>query len=199
MTYCSMSLFISQNRNQNVEAHCDKLNTPFSVACRTTTSWLTWCHSQLLPLTVDCGLFSGTSALVAWVPSYHVSHWSSLSSWDQPLCMARRSFYTPGPLEVTGTPDLNVLYGSFNTSDNIVYVSAYCKPADSCAALHCTCSVGKSVLMYSTALKSALSSGSWLGKTLHTEGKQWLVKASRQTPSSHGLTDRQGMISRMIS
>lgn len=34
-----------------------------------------------------------------------------------------------------------------------------------------TCSVGNSVLMYSTALKSALSSGSWLGNTLHMKHK----------------------------
>lgn len=35
----------------------------------------------------------------------------------------------------------------------------------------CTCSVGNSVLMYSTALKSALSSGSWLGNTFRPENR----------------------------
>lgn len=34
-----------------------------------------------------------------------------------------------------------------------------------------TCSVGNSVLMYSTALKSALSKASWLGKTYKTQRK----------------------------
>lgn len=40
---------------------------------------------------------------------------------------------------------------------------------------HCTCSVGNSVLMYSTALKSALSSGSWLGNTFKPENNQWIA------------------------
>lgn len=53
-----------------------------------------------------------------------------------------------------------------------------------------TCSVGKSVLMYSTALKSALSKASWLGKTYKkkknkTKNPQRKVNAGNRTANCY--------------